>query len=140
MYFSGLLPFLTIYKEADYVFAGMWGYQIYTIFGILSFAFVLLIIVASFASMASLYFQLKREDHRWWWSTFINGGMSGLFIYAYSLYYFFERSEMSGVVQTSFFFGYMLVISLAFFLMLGSASFHFNLLFMKHIYSRLKCD
>jgi hypothetical protein len=34
----------------------------------------------------------------------------------------------------------MAVVSFAFFLMLGSASFQFSLIFVKYIYSRVKCD
>lgn len=140
MIVSGFLPFSAIYIELHYIFASMWGHQIYTLFGILLFAFILLIIVTSFISVALLYFQLAREDHRWWWSTFINAGMTGLFIYGYSFFYYFHRSGMSGMLQSSFYFGYMSIISYAFFLMLGSAGFHLCLLFTKHIYSRVKCD
>ena len=140
MVISGFLPFSAIYIELHYIFASMWGHQIYTLFGILFFAFTLLIIVTSFISVALLYFQLAREDHRWWWSTFINAGMTGIFIYAYSFFYYFHRSGMTGVLQSSFYFGYMSIVSFAFFLMLGSAGFHTSLLFVKHIYARVKCD
>ncbi|KAG7336682.1 endomembrane protein 70-domain containing protein [Nitzschia inconspicua] len=137
---AGFLPFSAIYIELHYIFASMWGHQIYTLFGILLLAFILLIIVTSFITVALLYFQLAREDHRWWWAAFINGGMTGIFIYIYSFYYYFHRSGMSGVLQSSFYFGYMAVVSFAFFLMLGSAGFQFSLIFVKYIYSRVKCD
>ena len=137
---AGFLPFSAIYIELHYIFASMWGHQIYTLFGILLLAFVLLVIVTSFITVALLYFQLAREDHRWWWASYINGGMTGIFIYAYSFYYFFHRSGMNGLLQTSFYFGYMSVVSFAFFLMLGAAAFQFSLVFVKYIYSRIKCD
>eukprot|EP00567_Pseudictyota_dubia_P000277 CAMPEP_0197466170 /NCGR_PEP_ID=MMETSP1175-20131217/64911_1 /TAXON_ID=1003142 /ORGANISM="Triceratium dubium, Strain CCMP147" /LENGTH=630 /DNA_ID=CAMNT_0043002201 /DNA_START=589 /DNA_END=2481 /DNA_ORIENTATION=- len=140
MLIAGFLPFSAIYIELHYIFASMWGHQIYTLFGILLFAFILLVIVTSFITVALLYFQLAREDHQWWWVTFINGGMTGIFIYAYSFFYYFHRSGMSGWLQGSFYFGYMAVISFAFFLMLGSAGFHFSLAFVRHIYGRIKCD
>mmetsp|Transcript_14571 Transcript_14571/g.42713 ORF Transcript_14571/g.42713 Transcript_14571/m.42713 type:complete len:265 (+) Transcript_14571:1331-2125(+) len=140
MLIAGFLPFSAIYIELHYIFASMWGHQIYTLFGILLFAFILLVIVTSFITVALLYFQLAREDHRWWWVTFINGGMTGAFIYAYSFFYYFHRSGMSGWLQGSFYFGYMAAISFAFFLMLGSAGFHFSLVFVRHIYGRIKCD
>lgn len=140
MFVAGFLPFSAIYIELHYIFTSMWGHQIYTLFGILFFAFVLLVIVTSSITLSLLYFQLTREDHRWWWMTFINGGMIGFFIYAYSFYFYFHRSALTGFLQTSFYFGYMAVISFAFFLMLGSASFQFSLLFVKYIYSRVKCD
>jgi hypothetical protein len=137
---AGFLPFSAIYIELHYIFASMWGHQIYTLFGILFLAFVLLVFVTSFITVALLYFQLAREDHRWWWATYINGGMTGLFIFVYSFYYYFNRSEMSGMLQGSFYFGYMAVISFAFFLMLGSAGFQFSLVFVRYIYSRIKSD
>jgi hypothetical protein len=137
---AGFLPFSAIYIELHYIFASMWGHQIYTLFGILFLAFILLIIVTSFITVALLYFQLAREDHRWWWATYINGGMTGLFIYAYSFYFYFHRSGMSGLLQSSLYFGYMAVVSYGFFLMLGAAAFQFSLIFVKYIYSRIKSD
>jgi len=137
---AGFLPFSAIYIELHYIFASMWGHQIYTLFGILLLAFILLIVVTSFITVALLYFQLAREDHRWWWAAYINGGMTGIFIYIYSFYYYFHRSGMSGLLQSSFYFGYMAVVSFGFFLMLGAAGFQFSLVFVKYIYSRVKCD
>jgi len=137
---AGFLPFSAIYIELHYIFASMWGHQIYTLFGILLIAFTLLIVVTSFITVALLYFQLAREDHRWWWAAYINGGMTGVFIYIYSFYYYFHRSGMTGLLQSSFYFGYMAVVSFGFFLMLGAAGFQFSLVFVKYIYSRVKCD
>mmetsp|Transcript_16358 Transcript_16358/g.35861 ORF Transcript_16358/g.35861 Transcript_16358/m.35861 type:complete len:628 (-) Transcript_16358:100-1983(-) len=137
---AGFLPFSAIYIELHYIFASMWGHQLYTLFGILFIAFGLLVVVTSFITVALLYFQLAREDHRWWWTTYINGGMTGLFIYVYSFYYYFHRSGMKGFLQGSFYFGYMSICSFAFFLMLGSAGFQFSLLFVRYIYSRIKSD
>jgi len=140
MLISGFLPFSAIYIELHYIFASMWGHQVYTMFGILFFAFALLVIVTSSITVSLLYFQLSREDHRWWWVSFTNGGMIGFFIYAYSFYFYFHRSGMSGLLQTSFYFGYMAIISFATFLMLGSAGFRLSLIFVKYIYGRIKCD
>jgi len=47
---------------------------------------------------------------------------------------------MSGVLQASFFFGYMLMISYAFALMLGSVSFWMAMKFVKHIYLSIHID
>jgi len=137
---AGILPFTAIYIELHYIFASMWGHHIYTLFGVLLFAFVLLLIVTSAVSISLLYFRLTREDHQWWWISFFNGGATGITIYLYSLWYYYKVSEMSGLLQGSFFFGYMLIVSLAFFLMAGSSGFYSSLLFVKYIYSRVKCD
>lgn len=42
---AGFLPFSAIYIELHYIFASLWGHKIYTLFGILYLAFVMLIIV-----------------------------------------------------------------------------------------------
>jgi len=137
---SGFLPFSAIYIELHYIFASIWGHQVYTLFGILLLAFLLLVIVTSFITVAMLYFQLAKEDHRWWWAAYVNGGMTGVFIFAYSFYYYFHRSGMNGILQSSFFFGYMAILSFGCFLMLGAAGFQFSLVFVKYIYARVKCD
>lgn len=136
---AGLLPFSAIYIELNYIFASIWGHQIYTLFGILFLTFALLLIVTSFISVTLLYFQLAREDHRWWWVAFINGGASGISIFMYSFVYF-QRSNMDGLLQGSFYFGYMTLVSYAYFLMLGSGSFYTCLTFVRFIYSNIKID
>ena len=137
---SGFLPFSAIYIELHYIFASVWGHRIYTLFGILLLAFVMLTIVTSFVTVSVVYHQLAGEDHRWWWRSFFNGGSAGPFIYAYSFYYYHQKSDMGGLLQGSFFFGYMAVISFAASLMLGSVGFWSSCWFVKYIYSRVKCD
>eukprot|EP00968_Pinguiococcus_pyrenoidosus_P009866 scaffold770_cov255-Pinguiococcus_pyrenoidosus.AAC.19 len=137
---AGLLPFSAIYVELHYIFASIWGHKVYTLFGILALAFLMLYIVTSFITVALIYFQLAREDYHWWWRSFMCGGMTGIFIYAYSFFYYFQRSNMAGMLQGSFFFGYMGIISYAFALMLGYIGFSSSFSFVKHIYSVVKCD
>jgi hypothetical protein len=35
---------------------------------------IILFIVTACITIALTYFQLSMEDHRWWWSSFLNGG------------------------------------------------------------------
>lgn len=137
---AGFLPFSAIYIELHYIFASLWGHKIYTLFGILFLAFIMLNIVTAFITVSLVYFQLAREDYRWWWRSLLCGGSTGAFIYAYSFFYFFNRSTMDGMIQGSFYFGYMAVISYAFFLMLGFVGFHSTLAFVCHIYAVVKAD
>jgi len=140
LFMAGFLPFSAIYIELHYIFASLWGHKIYTLFGILFMAFIMLTIVTSFITIALLYFQLAREDHHWWWSSFSNGGATGLFVLAYSFYYFWHRSNMNGVLQLSFYFGYMSMASFAFFLMLGFVGFYSSFEFVNYIYGAVKTD
>ncbi|KAJ8537190.1 hypothetical protein K7X08_035591 [Anisodus acutangulus] len=138
MALAGVLPFAVIYIELYYIFASVWGHRIYTIYSILFVVFILLLITTVLVSVAMTYFQLAREDHQWWWRSFLCGGSTGLYLFGYSFYYYFERSDMNGVMQTSFFFGYMACISYGVFLMLGTVSFHASLLFVRLLYGCIK--
>ena len=140
MMISGFLPYSAIYIELHYIFASIWGYQALSIFGILFLAFILLVVVSSSITIALVYFQLAHEDHRWWWAAYVNGGISGLVIYIYSIFYYFLGTSMSGMLQSSQFFGYMAIASFACFLMMGSTAFQLSLTFVKYIYSRIKSD
>ncbi|XVF71041.1 hypothetical protein PTKIN_Ptkin12aG0002900 [Pterospermum kingtungense] len=140
MAMAGFLPFSAIYIELYYIFASVWGHRIYTIYSILFIVFLILLIVTAFITVALTYFQLAVEDHKWWWRSFLCGGSTGLFIYAYCLYYYNARSDMSGFMQTSFFFGYMACICYGFFLMLGAIGFRASLFFVRHIYRSIKCE
>ena len=75
MFMAGFLPFSAISIELHYIFASVWGHKVYTLYGILLLAFVLLTVVTSFIVIALTYFQLAAEDHRWWWRSFLSGGM-----------------------------------------------------------------
>ncbi|XP_028098207.1 transmembrane 9 superfamily member 2-like [Camellia sinensis] len=137
---AGILPFGVIYVELYYLFVSVWGLRAYTIYAILFIVFIILVIVTAFVNVALTYFQLAAEDHEWWWRSFLCGGSTGLFIYGYCLYYYHARSNMSGLLQTSFFFGYMACVCYGIFLMLGTIGFRASLLFVRHIYSSIKCE
>ena len=100
----------------------------------------MLVIVTSFITIALTYFQLAIEDHRWWWRSLFSGGSTGFFVYAYCFFYYFGRSGMFGFLQTSFFFGYMLLASYAAFIMLGTIGFLSSLLFVRRIYCARRAE
>src|SRR5690606_21629003 len=125
----------------------------YTLYGILTLVVIILLIVTSCITIALTYFQLSMEDHRWWWNSYFNGGYdlstfhvhdfyraTGIFIYAYSIFYYIYRSKMSGMLQASFYFSYMALVCYFVFLMLGTVGFYSSLAFVKRIYGNLHTD
>ncbi|KAH7405226.1 hypothetical protein KP509_15G061600 [Ceratopteris richardii] len=140
MILAGFLPFSAIYIELYYIFASIWGHKVYTIYSILFIVFMILVISTAFVTIAFTYFQLSAEDHEWWWRSVLCGGSTGVFIFGYCFHYFFARSDMSGFMQTSFFFGYMTCVCYGFFLMLGTIGFKASLLFVRHMYQSIKCE
>ena len=140
MIIAGFLPFSAIYIELYYVFASVWGHKMYTVFSILFIVFLILTLVTAFITIALTYFQLSVEDHRWWWRSVLCGGSTAAFIYSYCFYYFHARSEMDGLLQTSFFFGYMFCVCWVFFLMLGAIGWRSSLWFIRKIYRAIKAE
>ncbi|PRP81869.1 hypothetical protein PROFUN_08733 [Planoprotostelium fungivorum] len=140
MLMSGFLPFSAIYTELRYLFESTWGHKSYQLFGILFLVAIILLIVTACITIALTYFQLSMEDHRWWWNSFLNGGSTGIFIYGYSIFFYKFTSHMTGTLQSSFYFAYMLLVCFFFFVMLGTVGFYSSLIFVRRIYRGLKID
>ncbi|XP_053477406.1 transmembrane 9 superfamily member 1 [Ictalurus furcatus] len=140
MAIGGFLPFSAISVELYYIFATVWGREQYTLYGILLCVFAILLSVGACISVALTYFLLSGEDYRWWWRSILSTGSTGLFIFVYSLFYYWNRSSMSGLVQSMEFFGYSLLTAFVFSLMLGTVSFWASLAFIRYIYRSLKMD
>mmetsp|Transcript_50499 Transcript_50499/g.98953 ORF Transcript_50499/g.98953 Transcript_50499/m.98953 type:complete len:572 (-) Transcript_50499:288-2003(-) len=137
---AGILPFSAIYIELHYMFTSIWGHETYTLFGILVLAFLLLLLVTAAVTLALTYFQLAAENYRWRWRAFLSAASCGLFIYGYAIYYYNFRSEMTGLLQATFFFGYTALLAYAFALMLGSLGYFVSNKFVCHIYKSIHVD
>uniref|UniRef100_A0AAX7SZ69 Transmembrane 9 superfamily member n=1 Tax=Astatotilapia calliptera TaxID=8154 RepID=A0AAX7SZ69_ASTCA len=140
MAIGGFLPFSAISVELYYIFATVWGREHYTLYGILLCVFAILLSVGACISVALTYFLLSGEDYQWWWRSVLSTGSTGIFIFVYSVFYYRNRSSMSGLVQSTEFFGYSLLTAMVFSLMLGSVSFWSSLAFIRYIYRSLKMD
>jgi len=136
---SGFLPFSSIFVELFFVYSSIWGHSYYGLYGVLVVVFSLLLLVSACVTVTVTYFLLSVEDYRWWWNSFICGGSISIFIFGYSVIYWYQ-SQMSGFLQGSFYFGYVSLVCLSMFLMLGSVGFLGSLAFVKYIYSHVKLD
>lgn len=140
MAMAGFLPFSAISIELYYIFVTVWGHKLYTLYGILMIVFCILLVVTSFITIALVYFQLSLEDYRWWWRSVLNGGATSFFVFLYAIFFYVERSAMSGFMQGAFFFGYMFIACYATFLLLGSVGFFAAITFVRYIYKNFKTD
>uniref|UniRef100_A0A7N2L8E5 Transmembrane 9 superfamily member n=1 Tax=Quercus lobata TaxID=97700 RepID=A0A7N2L8E5_QUELO len=120
--------------------SSIWGYKFYSINSIIVVVFIILLIFTALVTVALTYFQLAAEDHQWWWRSFPCGGSTGLNVFGYCIHYYYALTNMSGLLQTSFFFGYTACISCSIFLMLGTVDYLASLLFVHHIYGSIKFD
>ncbi|KAI3816424.1 hypothetical protein L1987_16120 [Smallanthus sonchifolius] len=140
MVLAGFFPFSVIIIPTHDILSAFWGYKIYTSYDYMMIMFFLLLIMTALVSVVITYFQLAAEDHEWWWRSFFCGGSTGLYVYAYSIYYSLYLSEMSSFMQTTFFFGYMACLGYGIFLALGTVGFYASLLFVRYLYASIKCD
>ncbi|KAI8333110.1 hypothetical protein BC941DRAFT_435122 [Chlamydoabsidia padenii] len=140
MALGGILPFASIFIEIYFIFTSFWTYKIYYVYGFMFLVFIILLIVCACVSIVSTYFLLNSEDHRWHWVSFWTCASTAGYVYLYSIYYFFAKTKMTGMFQTSFYFGYTALLSLGLFFMLGSIG-HFSAnLFVRRIYQNVKID
>ncbi|PPS07247.1 hypothetical protein GOBAR_AA13387 [Gossypium barbadense] len=74
--------------------------------------FLILIIVTVCVTIVGTYFLLNAENYHWQWTSFFSAASTIVYVYLYSAYYYYVKTEMSGFFQTSFYFGYTLMFCL----------------------------
>lgn len=137
---GGVLPFAAAFIEIFFIMSSVWLHQFYYIFGFLFIVFFIVMIVCAEISVVLCYFQLCQEDYHWWWQSFLTSGSSALYLFLYSGFYFVTKLDIVGLVPAILFFGYMLLVSFAFFLFTGTIGFFACFWFVTKIYTSVKID
>ncbi|KAK6031688.1 endomembrane protein 70 [Ostertagia ostertagi] len=137
---GGVLPFGSIFIEMYFIFTSFWAYKIYYVYGFMLLVTIILAIVTVCVTIVCSYFLLNAEDYRWRWTSFMAGASTALYVYLYSVYYFFFKTKMYGLFQTVFYFGYMGIFSAALGLMTGTIGYVGTAKFVRKIYSTVKID
>ena len=137
---GGILPFGAVSVEMYFIMSALWLHQIYYIFGFLFL--VMIVLVATCAEIAILlcYFQLCNEDYRWWWRSFLTSGSCAGYLLLYAVWYNLTELDMNGFVPVMLYFGYMLIISITFFLLTGTIGYFACFWFNTKIYGSIKVD
>jgi len=137
---GGILPFGAVFIEIFFIMSSVWLHQFYYVFGFLFIVFVILIITCAEISIVMCYFQLCNEDNHWWWRSYLTSGSSALYLFLYSILYFFTRLEIIKFVSGLLFFGYMFLVSMFFFVLTGTIGYFACFHFVRKIYSSIKID
>lgn len=69
--------------------------------------YLILMIVSVCTTIVATYFVLNAENYHWQWIAFLSSGSTAVYVFFYSIYYFYWKTKMSGYLQLSFYFGYM---------------------------------
>lgn len=140
MLVGGVLPFGAVFIEIFFIMSSVWLNQFYYLFGFLAIVFCILVITCAEITIVMCYFQLCGEDYHWWWRSFMTSGSSALYLFIYSILYFFTKLEIIKLIPALLFFGYMLACSFAFFLLTGTIGFFACFFFIYKIYSSIKVE
>ncbi|KAH8680919.1 endomembrane protein 70 [Xylariales sp. PMI_506] len=133
---AGLIPFAVIFVELLFVFQSMWqdksGY--YYVFGFLAVVSVILVLTIAEVTIVTVYVQLCSENYHWWWQSFMVGGGSALWVFLYSVWYFFVKLHISGYVSSMLFFSYSFLACCVYGLLTGTVGFLTAYAFVRRIY------
>ena len=140
MLIGGVLPFGAVFIELYFIMSSVWLQRFYYVFGFLALVLLILLITCAEISIVLCYFQLCNEDYNWWWRAFLTAGSSGLYLFAYSVMYFFTQLEIVGFVPTLLYFTYMAIFATLFFLVTGTIGFYSCYWFVWTIYAAIKVD
>jgi len=135
---GGMLPFAACYFEVFFILASVWEGQYYHVFGFLLLVFFILLLTSAEITILTCYWQLCQENYHWWWRSFCTAGSIALYIFFYSFMFFREEFEANEFATYMLFFGYMGLVSLGLFMMMGFVGVASLLWFNKTIFRSMK--
>ena len=140
MLIGGILPFGAVFIELFFILSSIWLHQFYYVFGFLLLVLMILIITCAEISIVMCYFQLCAEDYHWWWRAFLTSGSSAGYMFAYSIFYFYTKLEITKPISAVIYFCNMWVFAVMFFLLTGTIGFYACYWFVFKIFSSIKVD
>ncbi|KAK4225412.1 multispanning membrane [Podospora fimiseda] len=139
---AGLIPFAVIFIELLFVFQSVWqdksGY--YYVFGFLAVVSTILILTIAEVTVLAIYVQLCSENYNWWWSSFMVGGGSAVWVFAYCTWYYFAKLHITGFLSSILFFSYSFMACCVYGLLTGTVGFLTAFAFVRRIYGAIKAD
>merc|ERR1719335_732986 len=92
---GGVLPFGAVFVELFFILSSLWLDQYYYVFGFLLLVFFILMVTCAEITIVLCYFQLCGEDYRWWWRSFFTSGSSAIYLFVYSIFYYYTKLDIS---------------------------------------------
>jgi len=138
-WFIGIIPFFTFFIEFVYLMKSLWSFNVYYLASYFSLSLLFSIILTSEISIIYVFINLCHGDHKWWWKSFFVSASPALYVFIYSVMYFFhiELTRFSAIV---IYFLIMILISIVIALVLGSLGTLLTFKFVFYIYSKIKFD
>lgn len=104
---GGILPFGAAFVELYFVLSSLFGNRAYYAFGFLFLTFVIVALTTATVTVLFVYFLLCAEEYRWHWRSFLIGGGSAFWLFAYGVWYWASRLYLNGFTSVVLYFGYL---------------------------------
>lgn len=143
---AGVLPFGTVFMELVFLLNAVNQGGVYYLYGALTLAFGILSVTCAELSVVLTYFLLNAENWAWEWPAFGCTASSGLFVFAYAMYYISSQPPVvdggvgAGLLSWVMYVTYMILVSGIFALMTGSIGFFASNIFVRKIYKHIRID
>jgi len=85
------------------------------------------------------YYQLQHERHDWWWKSFATAGGIAVWVFLYSLYFFYNTMEAHSLTSHIVYFVCMVPVSCGIACMMGFIGVATSLCFIKKLVAFFKC-
>ena len=79
--------------ETYFVFASFWQFKVYYVYGFMLLVSTMLAIMTACVGIGTTYLMVNGEEHRWHWASFAASGSTALYVFLYSIYYYFARTR-----------------------------------------------
>merc|ERR1712037_658230 len=130
-----------LFIEMYFILSAVWSHnKIYYVYGFMLAILLLLCLVIVCVSITCTYVLLNAEDYRWQWQSFMCCGATSAYVFAYTVHYFYNSTQMSGFLQTVYYFGTSINFCIGLGLFCGSLGFAGASKFVFLIYSNIKAE
>ncbi|KAG8887233.1 hypothetical protein FRB98_000330 [Tulasnella sp. 332] len=116
---GGILPFGAAFVELYFVMSSLFASRAYYAFGFLSLTAGIVVLTTATVSILFTYFMLCAEEYRWHWRSFLIGGGSAFWLFAYGVFYWASRLSLDSFTSAVLYFGYLFLLSVLDFLVTG---------------------
>jgi transmembrane 9 superfamily protein 2/4 len=137
---TGLICFITILFELNYIMSALWRHELYFIVSFLWISYFLFITVSGEVSIIVVFWNLCYGDYNWWWKSFLVGSSPVIYFIIYSIYFFIFKMNVTRLSAIVVYFGIMGLISAMALFVCGSISVIICFGFIFKIYSNIKID
>eukprot|EP00388_Colpodella_angusta_P037446 GDKK01041636.1.p2 GENE.GDKK01041636.1~~GDKK01041636.1.p2 ORF type:complete len:130 (-),score=21.14 GDKK01041636.1:198-587(-) len=126
--------------EMYFIFTAFWSYKFYYVYGFMLLVYTILTLVTICTTIVAVYFILNAENYNWQWIALGSAGSTSFYVFLYSIFYFYYKTQMSGLLQVAYYFGYMALFCIGLFFMCGALGVWGANIFVHKIYRNVKID